>query len=136
MNIRDSFEKLISLPISIYASFKLCENWCDAIRLPVFIRYNTVIKSLRGCVKLENDARNKPFVFKIGFGNIGVFDRRYQRTVIKIEGCIKISGKVYLGHGAKLSVGNNAVLSLGGDLLIPQKGPLSVMRISRLGMIV
>lgn len=52
----------------------------------------------------------------IGFGNVGIFDKKYQRSILEIDGTIVLpNAKVTLGQGSKLSVGKKAVLTFGAD---------------------
>lgn len=50
----------------------------------------------------------------VGFGSVGVFDKKYQRAMLEINGTIEIpDGKVSIGQGSRLSVGKNATLTFG-----------------------
>lgn len=50
----------------------------------------------------------------VGFGSVGVFDKKYQRAMLEINGTIEIpDGKISIGQGSRLSVGKNATISFG-----------------------
>ena len=90
------FVKLLSIPKSIYVSVKLL-GWGGvkyALKLPIFVRYNCVLNCLDGKV-------------------IGIFDKKYSRTILEIAGLIELEGPVCFGQGTRLSVGKTGTLSLG-----------------------
>lgn len=77
-------EKILSLPKSLYVSLKLCNSFTDAIKCPILVRFNCKIKSLEGYVKFKNNIT--PFMFQFGFNDIGVYDKKYQRSILEIRG--------------------------------------------------
>lgn len=104
-------EKFLSLPKSLYVSFRLFP-FNEAIKCPCLVRYNTKLISLDGTIKVKWGGV-KPFMFYVGFGQVGIFDKTYERTVLQINGVVELDGKVYLGQGCRLSVANNAVVHFG-----------------------
>lgn len=52
---------------------------------------------------------------RIGFGEVGIFDKAYERTVLQICGIIKVEGEAYIGHGSRVVVGPDGILSLGDN---------------------
>jgi len=106
-------EKIISIPKSIYVSYKLT-GIKHCFKLPIFIRYNVVLKSLKGCV-LFDGCIPKFGMFQFGFNNINVLDKKYQRSILEIDGLIRLKGKCFFGHGARLCVGGE--LSIGSNFL-------------------
>jgi len=59
-------------------------------------------------------------IVKIGFGNIGIFDSKYDRTVIEFcdKSKIEFRGSASVGHGSKISVQSNGELILGKNFCI------------------
>ena len=57
----------------------------------------------------------KPGVVKIGFGDIGFYDKRYNRTVIDNRGQIFFLGETFIGEGAKITCGKHGVISFGNN---------------------
>lgn len=52
----------------------------------------------------------------IGFGGVGIYDKKCQRSILQIDGRIELpKGKTRLGTCAKLVVGKNATLTFGKD---------------------
>ena len=119
-----TLERILSIPKSLYCSFRLCPRWHDAIKMPVMVRYNTVVKSLKGKIDYSQLGGAKTGVLHIGFGNIGIFDKRYSRTIIEINGTVKLGGKVVFGQGAKLSIGKAGVLSIGDKFVNTAEGTI------------
>ncbi len=62
---------------------------------------------------------NRPIIktgmIEIGFGHVGVFDKRYSRSILEINGCIHFegNGKYHFGHGCKICIGPKANLYIG-----------------------
>lgn len=52
MNFKKVFEYLLSVPKSIYVSFRLLP-FRQAVRIPIFVRYNTKLLCLKGNVNLQ-----------------------------------------------------------------------------------
>lgn len=73
-------EHILSIPKSFYVSLKYF-SLKDAVKLPIMVRYNTVLLGLKG--KITNSGA-KFAMFKVGFGNVGVFDKKYERTMLQI----------------------------------------------------
>lgn len=82
-----------------------------AIKFPVFIGYNTKFVSLKGNIQIE--APSKLGIVRFGFGDVGIVDMRYTRTLIELNGTIIFKGKAFFGQGSKISVGKEGVLYIG-----------------------
>ncbi len=92
--------------------------------MPVFVRYNTKIQSLRGNVKIIHMGGVKPALLKIGFGNVGIYDKKYSRSILELDGTIVLNGKVSLGHGSALSVQKGAVVTFGENYCNTAEGKI------------
>lgn len=109
------WERLLSMPKSFYVSAKLC-GVKAAFYLPVQVRYNCVIRSLKGKAVIDfNIAGAKTALLNIGFIDVGIYDKRYSRPIIEIDGIIKINGVVKLGVGSRISVGPKGSLTIGSN---------------------
>lgn len=88
----------------------------QAIRFPVLVSRHVLLKDLGGQVRLEGDI----FFGKvqIGFGDIGIFDARYSRSIWQVGGTVVFKGAAALGHGTRLSVGPNGVVTFGANFAI------------------
>ncbi|MCD7714048.1 MAG: hypothetical protein LUI08_03855 [Prevotella sp.] len=54
---------------------------------------------------------------KFGFGNVGIFDKRYERPILEIDGDIEISGNATFGMCSRLCVMKGGKLSIGGNFV-------------------
>lgn len=59
-----------------------------------------------------------PGLIKIGFGNVGIFDNKFSRSIWEVSGKVIFRGKCNLGHGTKISVGSTGILTLGSNFTI------------------
>ena len=51
----------------------------------------------------------------IGFGDVGLYDKRYDRSVVEICGTVIVNGKVSLGTGSVLSVSSKGTVTFGNN---------------------
>lgn len=104
-----TFEKIISLPKSLYVCLRLLP-FRQAIKLPIYVRYNTKLSSLKGSVILKECKRG---LIQIGFYYVGVFDKKYSRSILEISGIMEIEGRAEFGQGTKICIGKKGHLILG-----------------------
>lgn len=57
-------------------------------------------------------------MIKIGFGNVGIFDKKRSRGILAIYGHIRFYGRANIGHGSKINVGKEGLLDLGANFVI------------------
>lgn len=108
-------EKLLSIPKSLYVCLKLF-RLKDALKLPILVRYNCCLVSLSGKVNVKKCSGGvKTAMMKIGFGRIGIFDKRYERSVLQINGVIELHGKATFGHGSRICVTEKGKLTIGNN---------------------
>lgn len=112
-------ERLLSIPKSFYVSGKLT-GWKNAYKLPICVRFNSLLKDLTGEVLIESEIQSKMLL--IGFGEIGIFDKRYSRTILEIKGKMILHGKAFFGHGAKISIGQKGTLDIGSNVCNTAEG--------------
>ena len=105
------FVKLLSIPKSFYVSGKLV-GWKYAYKLPVMVRYNSVLNNLSGKVIIK-DVPIKSRMLSIGFSSTGIFDKKYCRSILEIAGTFIIDGTVTFGQGTKISIAKSGSLYLG-----------------------
>ena len=105
------WEYLISFPLSFFFCLRNFP-FAIAIKIPIIIRYNVKIRSFKNKIILLDE--RIPFGgVRIGFGKVGCFDKKYQRTIFDNGGVIKIKGKAFIGVGSRIVVGKDGVLELG-----------------------
>ena len=82
-----------------------------ALKLPVVVSHRTYLRELHGKVELPEKVERA--MIKIGFGDVGHYDRKRSRTIWQVSGTVSFGGKASIGHGSKLSVRGD--LKLGPD---------------------
>lgn len=82
-----------------------------ALKLPVFVSHRTFLRELNGKIVLPEKVDTA--MIKIGFGDVGHYDRKRSRSIWQVSGTVAFGGKASIGHGSKLSVRGN--LTLGAD---------------------
>lgn len=110
--INKFFEQILSFPKSFYIS--LCFfTFKDAIKLPIFVRYNTILRSLRGKIIISGGVHYK--MMMIGFTNIGIIDKSQRRTILELDGNIVLrKDNIFIGSGSRISIGKNATVVFEG----------------------
>lgn len=111
------YHKLFSISLikTVYFNFKYL-SFKDALNFPFIVSRKVKLKSVKGTISIHH-----PLEFgliKIGFGNVGIFDRNRQRSIWQNLGNVTFSGKAYFGHGSKISVGESGVLNFGKNFII------------------
>ena len=110
--MRYAFEKILSIPKSLYLCVKLMPLR-QALHLPVMVRYNCKITSAKGKIRLNAPIR--PMMMTVGFESVGIFDKKYERSSVQIDGELELgSGKVMIGQGGRLCIMEGANLRFKG----------------------
>ena len=73
-----------------------------ALKLPVVVSHRTYLRELHGKVELPEKVERA--MIKIGFGDVGHYDRKRSRGIWQVSGTVSFGGKASIGHGSKLSV--------------------------------
>lgn len=63
-------------------------------------------------------------MLRIGFGGVGIYDKKYSRTILTIKGNVILNGRVALGHGSVLSVQENATVTFGDNFCNTAEGKI------------
>lgn len=82
-----------------------------ALKLPVFVSHRTFLRELHGKIVLPEKVDTA--MIKIGFGDVGHYDRKRSRSIWQVSGTVIFEGKASIGHGSKLSV--RGILTFGSD---------------------
>ena len=82
-----------------------------ALKLPVVVSHRTYLRELHGKVELPEKVETA--MVKIGFGDVGHYDRKRSRGIWQVSGTVSFGGKASIGHGSKISV--RGALKLGAD---------------------
>lgn len=85
-----------------------------ALKLPVVVSHRTYLRELHGKVELPENVQTA--MIKIGFGDVGHYDRKRSRSIWQVSGTVSFGGKASIGHGSKLSVRGNLHLGAGFNM--------------------
>ena len=90
-----------SIPKSIRFNFHYFP-FKTAIKMPVVVSHRTYLRELHGKVIIPEDFETGSI--RIGFGDVGHYDRKRSRTIWQVSGEVDFKGKASIGHGSKISV--------------------------------
>ena len=85
-----------------------------ALKLPVVVSHRTYLRELHGKVMLPEKVETA--MIKIGFGDVGHYDRKRSRGIWQVSGTVSFGGKSSIGHGSKLSVRGDLKLGAGFNM--------------------
>ena len=85
-----------------------------ALKLPVVVSHRTFLRELHGKVELPENVITA--MVKIGFGDVGHYDRKRSRSIWQVSGTVSFGGKASIGHGSKLSVRGNLKFGAGFNM--------------------
>ena len=113
MTAFDFFNIIRSIPKTLrfnlhYFPFK------TALKLPVVVSHRTFLRELHGKVELPDKVETA--MVKIGFGDVGHYDRKRSRSIWQVSGTVSFGGKASIGHGSKLSVRGDLKLGAGFNM--------------------
>lgn len=91
---------ILALPKSIYFNFKYL-SFKNAIRLPILVSHRVWLLDTSGRLFLD---KPRTACVRIGFGEVGIFDKRKSRSVWQCTGEVRFKGRAHIGHGSKISV--------------------------------
>ena len=110
MTAFDCFNIIRSIPKTLRFNFHYFPLK-TALKLPVVVSHRTYLRELHGKVELPEKVETA--MVKIGFGDVGHYDRKRSRGIWQVSGTVSFGGKASIGHGSKLSVRGH--LSFGED---------------------
>lgn len=97
----DFFNILRSIPKTLRFNLHYFP-FATAIKMPVVVSHRTFLRELHGKVNLPDNIETA--MIKIGFGDVGHYDRKRSRTIWQVSGEVDFGGKASIGHGSKISV--------------------------------
>ena len=106
---------------TVYFNFKYF-SFSTAIKLPVFISRYVYLKDMRGKINLP--ISKSMGMIKIGYGDVGIFDKKKSRSIWEVSGEIDFHGFTFIGHGAKICVGKDGHLLLGNNFILSAESSL------------
>lgn len=95
----------------------------QAIKFPFLISKNVYLLKTKGQIVLEGTIETG--MIQIGFGEVGIFDKKKSRSIWQVSGKIIFKGTARLGHGSKISISENAVLEFGNNFNITAESAIA-----------
>jgi len=80
------------------------------------VSHNILIKKMGGVVELHADARRAHI--RLGFGDIGIFDKHRSRGIWFVQGRIIFNGRADIGHSVKINVHETGELVIGDGFIV------------------
>lgn len=102
-----------------------------AIRFPVLISRHVRFIKKRGSVTINAPVRFG--MIRIGFGEVGIFDKARSRTLWEVSGKIIFRGAARIGHGSKISVGPEGTFDIGAEVGVTAESSFVVHKHVRIG---
>lgn len=109
----DFFNIVRSIPKTLRFNFHYFP-FKTAVKLPVVVSHRTYLRELHGKVELPEKVETA--MVKIGFGDVGHYDRKRSRGIWQVSGTVSFGGKASIGHGSKLSVRGDLKLGAGFNM--------------------
>jgi acetyltransferase-like isoleucine patch superfamily enzyme len=100
---------------TIYVNFKFLPLKV-AVKLPILVSPRVWLKTCSGKIEIIGDIYLG--MIKIGFGEVGIFDKKHSRSILEFSGKIIFNGTANIGHGSKISVGQDGILNIGSHFVI------------------
>jgi acetyltransferase-like isoleucine patch superfamily enzyme len=102
-----------------------------ALKLPVLISKNVYLKEVSGRIHFECPIRFG--LIQIGYGNVGIFDKKMSRTIWDVSGDVTFCGYGTIGHGSKIMVASGGSLIFGDKLKISAEASFIVYNKIQIG---
>jgi acetyltransferase-like isoleucine patch superfamily enzyme len=97
----------------------------QAVRLPVLVSHRVALLRLRGTVTVRDPARFATVL--LGFGSVGGFDFKRERSVWQVAGNVIFDGPARLGNGFKLAVGRGAPVTFGANFVLSAESQMVIV---------
>ena len=86
-----------------------------AVKMPVIVSHNVYLKEMSGQVEIQGDIKRGKI--RIGFGDIGIFDKQRSRGIWFVQGHVIFAGRADIGHSVKINVHENGELHFGDKFI-------------------
>jgi len=74
------------------------------------------------------DGEISPAMIQIGFGEVGIFDKKKEHSVWNVKGKIVFKGKCFLGAGIRLNIAESGTLMFGHNVNITANSAIDCQR--------
>ena len=95
---------------TIYFNFRYLP-FRQAMKVPIMVSRKVYLLHAGGQIKF--DCPIQTGMIQIGYGNVGIFDKKVSRSIWEVSGTVIFKGSANIGHGSKISVGGTLILGDG-----------------------
>lgn len=97
---------------TVYFNFKYLPLK-KACKFPILLSNKVYLRQISG--RIHINCQISFGLVQIGYGNVGIFDKKMSRTIWEVNGKVIFNGKTTIGHGSKIVVGTYGQLSFGDN---------------------
>jgi acetyltransferase-like isoleucine patch superfamily enzyme len=101
----------------------------QAIKLPVFISRKVRLIKAKGSLEINGPIETG--MIKIGYGFVGIFDKRGSKSLWEVTGKVIFNGIANIGHGSKISVAG--ILEIGKNFVITAESSIVASKSVKIG---
>lgn len=87
-----------------------------ALKLPIIVSKRVILSKTKGHIEIKSPIETG--MIRIGFGDIGIFDKKRSRSIWQVEGRVTFKGRVNICHGCKISVNKDAQVEFGNNFTV------------------
>lgn len=98
----------------------------QAIHLPFLISRKVKFRRPYGQILLSDNCSFASI--RIGFGDVGIIDYKYTRTIWDVSGKVFFKGKATLGYGTSIAVGEDGELFFGENFILTARSSIIAMK--------
>jgi acetyltransferase-like isoleucine patch superfamily enzyme len=95
---------------TIFFNFKYLP-FKQAIMIPIKVSNNVYLLKIGGQLILDCPIQSE--MIRIGYGDVGIFDKKASRSIWEVYGTVIFKGHALIGHGSKLSIRGTLILGNG-----------------------
>jgi acetyltransferase-like isoleucine patch superfamily enzyme len=101
---------LFDIPKTLYFNIRYF-GFKGIFKLPVFISRKVKLLKIEGKITIETEL--KMGMIRIGYLEVGIFDKKYERTIWEVNGDIVFKGTANIGFGSRICVGKQGLVVFG-----------------------
>ncbi len=97
-----------------------------AIEFPVILSRKVYLRKTKGTLTIDGPVSYG--MIKMGFGEVGIFDKKVTRCIWEVAGTVKFLGRAQIGFGSKFSVAESGELIIGANFSVKAESTIIVIK--------